>query len=274
MGFTLGVGEKRLEELDPLAAVFRRSIRTGAPTGSWFYLVARPSKGMIPKVFGTLAVTQAKRLLFFPGRVGTIATVPKDDPLNGYLVDHVTLEMDAAMTGFKEHSSVLKEQRSRGRDRSGPIHDGIMHPWFSLLLPEVSEHIDLPSKFLLEINMPKSDIQRRAHAIMGQPVLINDCWFPAPRSSNPHYFQIDVWAGRGNAWQTRHADVFPWPIMNDVVEGHLGEEVERKAQWKNLEPDIGVAIVLTRPSGTLRVRGLVHANGTSPIKREPVYVAG
>jgi len=262
MTFADGAGELSLCEQDPLVAVFRRAIRTGSYSGSWLYLIARPSAGLPPKLLGTIAWTPGERLLYFPGFHGSVVTRSREDPLNGGFLDHVTLELDPTGSKFEEHIAILGERRrTRGRARRGSVLPGHLHPWFSLLRSDLERYQDLPAKYRFQLVMPTADVARRCRAMMGTSMR-TDVGFPDPSGDGPHYYQVDVWAGRGEDWAQRYANALPWAITPGVVDDHRCENLTRVAQWHALAPGVGVIVVLTRPSGSLRVAGLLHPDVT------------
>lgn len=262
MSFQDGCGTLAVGQEHPLVAVFRRAVRTGTYSGSWVYLVVRPEASHRPKLLGTIAWTAGERFLYFPGYNGPAAPVQADDDLNGRNLDHATLELDRAASTFSEHIAALGDQpRSRGRFRRGVVDSTRLHPWFSLLLSDLARYEDLPATFRFDLAMPASDVDRRCRAMMGRGQRTSTS-FPAPRGVGPHYYQLDVWAGRGEQWKERYADALPWPTIPGVVDDHLGEPCDRAAQRHEFDSDTGFVIVLTRPSGTLRTKGLLHAHVT------------
>jgi hypothetical protein len=235
-------------------------VDTGTYTGEWLFLAVRPSPAEKPKLLGTVAWTPGERFLFFPGKPGEVHSTHPDKSLNGRVLDHVTLELDVGMSRFSEHIAVLggAGRKSRGQTRRGSVHDGHLHPWFSLLLGSLDGYEALPAVFKFEFPVPRPDESRRAQAMMGRGKRTATA-FPVPESEGPHYYQLDVWAGRGQAWQRKYADALPWPTVDGVVSDHRGERVRRAAQFHELSDECGIITVLTRPSGSLQVAGLIHA---------------
>lgn len=260
MTFADGEGCLTVGHEHPLVSVFRRAVETGRPSGNWLFLVVRPSPAEKPKLLGTVAWTPGGRFLYFPGKHGEVASTHPNPSLNGGVLDHVTLELDETMSRYDEHVAVLKNVKgnSRGLRRKGVVHAGHLHPWFSLLLRNVEGYENLPKTFQFEFPVPSSDIQRRLWALIGVGKR-SATTFPVPISKGPHYFQMDVWAGRGDGWKAKRSDAIPWPTVTGVLDGHEGEQVERIAQIHELDDGAGIVTVLTRPSGSLRISGLIHA---------------
>lgn len=242
---------------DPLVAVFRRSIRLGNPSGCWMYLIVRSSPETRPKLLGTISWTEGGRFVYFPGTRSRVESTHQDGRLNGRELDHVTLEIDASRTRWVEHVVVLGGGRNHGQSRRGELRGEPLHPWFSLLLPSLETYGDVPARFTHTFDVPTSDKNRRALAIMGGGMSRSALVFP-PAPHREHFYQLDVWAGRGPGWTSRNPDALPWSSQSHAVENHRGEPVLRSASKHELGGDQGVAIVLTRPSGTLKMTGLVH----------------
>lgn len=276
MQFPEGHGEQVAGPTDPLVAVFRRSIRAGNPTGDWMYLLARPSAQRRPKLLGTIAWTEGKRFLFFAGRHGEVKSTHPDKRLDGRDLDHVTLELSESMMQWSEHVATLGAGSNRGQGRSGRVHAGHLHPWFSILVSDLDGYGDVPAKFAHEFDVPATDKNRRSLAIMGTGCR-SALTFPSVDGDGDHYYQLDVWAGRGAGWRDRYADALPWPSAKGVVSGHHGEPVPRSGSAHDLGDAQGVVVVLSRPSGTLRSAGLMHMeigpaaavaeSGSEPMRR-------
>jgi len=258
MGFEDGDGSIEVTLEHPLATPFRRAVSTGKYTGSWSYLIARPGPGLPSLLLGSVVWSPGKRFLYFPGRVGEVNSSRFDDEFNGRGLDHVTLELDTEMSRFDEHVAVLGDGKSRGQRRKGRVHSGHMHPWFSILSTNLESYEPIPAELRMRFDAPLSDVQRRCVAMMGTGQRTSLC-FPKAEGELPHYYQLDVWAGRGAGWADKYADALPWPTVSGVVDKHRGEEVERVAGRHAFEESAGIVFVLTRPSGTLLKGGLVHA---------------
>lgn len=257
MNFEDGDGALTISLDHPLATAFRRAANKGGSTGSWLYLTYRPALDKPPKLFGTIVWTPGSRFLFFPGRRGEIRSTHKDASLNGKPLDHITLELDRAMLTADEHVAAIGEGRNRGQRRKAKVHTGFLHPWFSLLFHDTLQYQALPAQFLLQLTAPKTDVQRRVVAMMGKGQRAYPAAFPSPGSTNSHYYQVDVWAGRGSRWESKQADALPWRTTS-IVLGHQGEEVQAVRQIHRLSTDSGIVSVLSRPSGVLKIAGLVH----------------
>ncbi len=260
MTFADGEGILAVGRDHPLVSVFRRAVDTGGYTGEWLFLVARPAPAEKPKLLGTVAWTPGERFLFFPGKPREVhSTHPGKSP-NGRVLDHLTLELDGTMSRFTEHVAVLGcgSGKSRGQVRRGRVHERYLHPWFSLLLRSLEGYEALPAVFTFEFPIPPTDLHRRLRAMMGTGKRTATA-FPPLESAGTHYYQLDVWAGRGTEWHKRYAGALPWSTVHGVVAGHCGELVTRTAQFHELAGDCGIITVLTRPSGTLQTAGLVHA---------------
>lgn len=261
MSFPDGEGSLTVGRDHPLVSVFRRAVHKGTYTGEWLLLAVRPALAEKPKLLGTVAWTQGERFLFFPGKPVEVHSTHPDKSLNGSILDHVTLELDEAMSRFAEHVAVLGRGsgESHGQTRRGTVHEGHLHPWFSLLLRSLEGYEALPAIFKFEFPIPHADVQRRVRAILGRGKRTATA-FPVPESEGTHYYyQVDVWAGRGKGWQKEYADALPWPTLDGVVVGHRGEPVTRAAQIHELTADCGIITVFTRPSGSLQAAGLIHA---------------
>lgn len=265
MSFADGEGVLAVGPDHPLVSVFRRAAETGKYTGHWLYLIARPSRSAKPKLLGTVAWSPGSRFLFFPGKLGEVLSTHPDQSLNGRRIDHVTLELDAAMSSFDEHVAVLGGTNTRGQRRRGKVHDGHLHPWFSLLLRSLDAYASLPAQFKLQMAIPSADVTRRCEAMMGTGTRTAMC-FPDPKPEGTYYYQLDVWAGRGDGWRKKYADTLPWPAFDGVIEDHRGELVDRSGQVHDVASDCGIAVVLSRPSGMPTVGGLVHA-AIEPLKK-------
>jgi len=258
MGFADGAGTQVVGQDHPLVSVFRRAVQSGKYTGQWMFLAVKSAPDAHPKLLGTIVWTPGGRFLFFHGRVGDVQSTHPDKSLNGKRLDHITLELAEDMQRFEEHVAVLPGgKRSRGQVRCGPVHAGHLHPWFSLLLRDLDAYEPLPATFRFEFSIPLSDVSRRSRALMGSGKRTASA-FPQPPTGSAHYFQLDVWAGRGPKWSQKFADALPWPTLPGVVAGHCGEPVTRSGQLHDFTDDAGVITVLTRPSGSLELAGLMH----------------
>lgn len=254
-----GEGHLTVDRKHPLVTAFRRSVDEGTRTGTWLYLVAASSASRVPKLLGTVAWTVAGRLLFFPGNPGRVLSTHPDGSLNGCPIDHVTLEFDDTGRSFDEHVAVFRRRRkSRGQGRRGRVHENTLHPWFSVLVNDLDGFQAIPASYSYSFEVPTPDVARRSRAMMGRG-LLGRMSFPEPTVSTRAYFQIDVWAGRGAGWEHHYAGALPWATHPDLLQGHLGETLTAARVVQRLGPDIGVVVVLTRPSGCVVKPGLLHA---------------
>jgi hypothetical protein len=266
MTFADGTGTVLIGPEHPLVSVFRRAVRSGKHTGQWILLAVKDAPHAPPRFLGNVVWTPGGRFLFFHGLSGRVQSTHPDKTLNGKTLDHLTLELGEDMSRFEEHTAILPGGKgSRGQFRRGVVHDNHMHPWFSLLLNDVSPYELLPATFRFEFSVPSSDVARRSAALIGTAKR-TVCAFPVSTGEGPNYYQLDVWAGRGEGWKHRHADALPWPTIPGVVDGHRGEQVARKGHCHELGDDCGIVTVLTRPSGVLRRPGVVHTT-IEPIRR-------
>jgi hypothetical protein len=267
MNFQDGNGTLKVDLDHPLVTVFRRAVKTGKYTGDWLYLIVRPSAAEKPKLLGTVAWTpRGERFLFFPGKPVEVLSTHLDKSPNGNMLDHITLEFDETMSRYSEHIKILGCDTSKPQrhTRGGCVRVGELHPWFSLLLQNLNEHEDLPAIFKFEFDAPSSDISRLAEeAMFGRVRQRSATAFPAPESDGPHYFQLDVWAGRGDGWKSKYADYIPWYLVKGRVDGHRGEIVTSAAQYHDFGDDCGILIALTRPSGSLTSGGIFHISRES-----------
>ncbi|HKO51981.1 MAG TPA: hypothetical protein VJV79_29935 [Polyangiaceae bacterium] len=258
MNFADGIGISVVGENHPFVTVFRRASETGKHTGDWILLAVRPSPNAPPRLLGTLVWTPGARFLFFHGIPGQIQSTHPDKSLNGKPLDHITLELDPDMSRFEEHNAALtSDAASRGQARRGIVHPGHLHPWFGLLLRDLDAYETLPRSFKFEFPVPRTDVERRSRALLGRGRR-TDTEFRVPTTPGPHYFQVDVWAGRGPGWAKKYADALPWSDLPGVVAEYVDEPVQRAAQIHHFSDDCGLIVVLTRPRGVLEKAGLVH----------------
>ncbi len=258
--FPLGTGEIEVAQDHPLMSVFGKAIRTGKGTGTWLYLLARQPGEDAPTFLGTFARTPGRRLLFFPGRAREVMSDHAHGVLNGRVIEHLTLELSENMDSWSEHIAVEGASPSRGHRASGKVRCGFMHPWFSLLLPNLDSYSRLPRKLLFRFNVPASDVVRRLPVMMdrGQQSAPPD--LDVLGNANPGYYQIDVWAARGPDWHLREACVLPLACEKGLVEEAPDrQEALNCRQTLKLSEDFGVIVFYTRPQGRPVRPGLWHA---------------
>lgn len=204
-----------------------------------------------------MAWTKGKRFVYFPGTSGRFQSINPSDSLDGESIDHITLELNETTSRFSEHVAVLGHTvaKTHGTLRTGRVHQGQLHPWFSLLLPDLDRYEKLPAHFRFDMLMPKSDSGRRTLAMMDRPHL-HATYFPIPASEGPHYFQLDVWAGRGEDWKEKSAAGLEYRNICNMVSEHSKESFDMTVFTHDFLDDCGIVVLLTRPSGVLLTAGL------------------
>ncbi len=260
MEFPLGQGDLDVEETHPLVSAFKRAVATGKETGSWLYLLASLPDGGAPLVIGTVVWTVAPRFLFFPGgKKRAVWSDQANQALSGRCLDHLALELDSGMKSFAEHVTVLGQDKTHGRSWRGPIRDGYMHPWFTLLLNDFSNYSLLPRTLRFEFTIPARGAERRLRTMMGDG---HQSFTPIPKAEGNDltFFQIDVWAARGKDWKTRSSCVLPLALEKELVEdAPIAQEVQQAKHRLALNEEAGIVAIFTRPRGTLRMSCLLHA---------------
>lgn len=258
--FPAGKGDVQVGENHPLVTVFRKSIRTGEGTGSWVFLLAKEDGHDSPTILGTLAYSPGKRILFFPGHSGEVFSDHARPVLNGRTLDHLTLELDDAMSRWSEHVAVLGVAPNRGHEVRGRVRPGFLHPWFSLLLNDLGKYRQLPRRLRLAFEVPVTDRERRLPVMMGSGQSAAPPHLSALDRPDAGYLQIDVWAGRGPGWKSLESCLLPLAGRVDFIEATPPDQtVKQYKQRLQLSDEAGVVVYYARPIGRPTRPGLWHA---------------
>jgi len=253
LNFSQGTGKLVVGTDYPAVAAFQRAMEEGQLTGTWRYLLAHDFPTLPYTIIGTFVKTPKGRVLFFPGAAIAIET---DDPtarFNGRRLGHITVDPPrTAKTSSHVAVQDLPHHESRGlKYRSAPPPDH-MYPWFSFLLPDLSGFAALPAQLVVRFPPPPGNLHD-----FGQRLLADGAFatvpLPPPAGPGPVYVQFDVWLGRGASWKTLKARPLAWAYKPEIVKdapAHKQDVTVNRVDI-GLGPEIGLAVLVLRPSGRL-----------------------
>jgi hypothetical protein len=251
--FPMGIGDLVTDFEHPITAAFRRGIEEGQLTGTWYYLVIHDTSDNKYTIIGTFTKTPNNRVLFFPGADIAIDTGDPTSRFNGTRLDHITSDPPRNQK-YSSHVAVygLSDNKSRGLNhRSKPPKDH-MWPWFSLLIPNLNDFPHLPRRLIIQFTKPSGDLIE-----FGQRVISNGglSIVALPSENNPshRFIQFDVWIGRQENWQMLKVRPIAWAYKPEVVESAPNgkQDIQVNRVDIPLAPDIGLAVLITRPIGNL-----------------------
>ncbi|MDH5741171.1 MAG: hypothetical protein OEY77_12675 [Nitrospira sp.] len=250
--FSQGTGILTVGPQDQIAEPFRAAIEDDQLTGTWCYLVVGVNG--IPRVLGAFVSTVGGRLLFSPA--GTITASGSSDfscelnPLN-----HITLEE----RNPGSYASHLRGGPDRRHESSYPVHPptGLLVPWLSLLLPDVTVLRPLPKVLVVTFQRKQSDLPRFASdALQGGVTLVE---LPEARSG-PSFVQFDFWAGMTNGWTLLSARPLAWAYKPEVVANASDGQQEITIRHADIRfsDARGVRVFVSRPAGVLRAARILR----------------
>jgi len=249
-----GMGKLRVRSDHPIAVAFHHGIVKGKPIRSWKYLLLKDDPSALRLVIGTFVYTLGDRVLYFPGGFVTLDTDSPAKRFNGTRLDHLTCDPPVG-SKFTSHVAVygLPKKKSRGLSYSSFPPSGYMFPWFSLVIPNTRGFCILPARLAVEFQAPKSDVLRRFEHLTRELDGYELTPLPPTKGTGPSYIQFDVWIGRGKKWRELQRRPLAWAYKPEIVMYPLvGKQTLTAAQVLfDFGSDLGLAVLVTRPLGTL-----------------------
>jgi hypothetical protein len=244
--FQPGFGEISAEPDHPLIAPLRLAIEQGRPPERWSWAVFGNH------IVGSFAHSEGNRLLFFPSSITHLA----DDALGRFYrmrLDHLTLDPPSSKGQHCSHAAAFGLPPREGRGLASWIKPsaGRLPLWFSFVAPDLAGFPLVPSKLTVRFLSPRPESTEFGKQLVGP---FSTAHAPVPEPiGEPSYFQFDVWAGRGQAWEWRgfRADPLSWAGVRGVVRSAPPGTLHSKVVPLNVEisATAGVHIVASRPIG-------------------------
>ncbi len=244
--FQQGYGEINVEPDHPLIAPLRLAIEAGRPPDRWSWAVFGDH------IVGSFAHSEGNRLLFFPSSITHLA----DETLGKFYrmrLDHLTLDPPSSEGRHRSHVAAfgLPLRGSRGLSSWIKPSAGKLPLWFSFVAPDLAGFPLVPNKLTVTFRSPRPGSTEFGKQLVG---VFTTAYAPVPEPvGQPSYFQFDVWAGRGQAWEWRGfcSDPLSWAGVRGVVKSAPPGTLHSKVVPLNVEisTTAGVHIVASRPAG-------------------------
>ena len=125
-----------------------------------------------------------------------------------------------------------------------------MHPWFSLLLPNLTGYSIVPQRMEATFPATRNSVAEFAKELLESFEFLQILSLTPLPPDGPSYLQFDFWVGRGAAW--RDLAVRRLPYAKDVV-----SEVPARQRVDGVQLDVemttedGISVLISRPRGRL-----------------------
>lgn len=217
-------------------------------------------------------------------RTARIATQPqapvrRSIPIHGrWLPSSSTYEMLASASSMKpEHPYPLQHwprgatfrRRKSGADYTGSHHAraGYLIPWFSIMLPNVVDHLRLvPEELSIKFPPVRRDEHYPAQLVGDGRWLVVDGNEPP---GAPCLVQFDVWAGMRPQWTEDAWNYLPIPHLLGIGDDE-GSDIRHRSIGVRVSDDCGVVVIMSWVPGQLDRPGILRPSSFDPGDTSPL----
>ena len=267
---TNGQGTVQVDVDDAWARLWRRASVAGQPTGQWVGIGFRLAG--TPYSLGFMAVSSGGRLLWFP--TANLQAILYDEDASGQLtnylgrpVDHLTLNPADSTGRHRSHFTYV--DGGHGPNVSHHAKPGYLIPWFSVMLPNIVDHLRLvPAELSITFPPVRTDEQYPSQLVGDGRWLVVEGNDPP---DVPCLVQFDIWAGVRPEWIEDAWNYLPIPHLLGIGDKE-GPDIRHRSIGVRVAEDHGVVIIMSWVPGRLDRPRILRPSSFDPGDTPPLRI--